>query len=176
MEADGALSIFERSKDLYDCQYTKYLGCGDSNAYTTVRNNNPYNTDIAELECTGHVQKGMGTALTNVLPESKAKKFVVNSSGIQLRNKTAANQSCGEKMYSDIGGDGRLTKKAILKIQGHYGAAVRDNSTIEDMESVIWVIYHHRSGNHTRCADWCASHNGDMEKHISTHFHHSSVM
>ena len=101
---------------------------------------------------------------------------MVNSSGIQLRNKTAANQSCGEKMYSDIGGDGRLTKKAILKIQGHYGAAVRDNSTIEDMESAMWAIYHHRSGNHTRCADWCASHNGDMEKQISTHFHHSSVM
>lgn len=106
----------------------------------------------------------MGTALMKAGTENKAKKFVVSTNGTHMPNKTVANQSRGEKIYTGIGGMNQLTKKAILTIQGHYGAAVRNNSTIEDMEAAIWAIYNHRAGNHTGCPDWCASHRGDMEK------------
>ena len=78
--------------------------------------------------------------------------------------KAKANPSRGEKCYSSIGGVNRLTEKAIMSIQGHYCAAIRENNTLESIKSAIWAIYHHRSGNHTSCPDWCAGTNGDLAK------------
>ncbi|GFT62227.1 uncharacterized protein TNCV_1701191 [Trichonephila clavipes] len=41
-EVDGALSIFQRSQSLYNVRYTKYLGDGDSKAFTSIIENNVY--------------------------------------------------------------------------------------------------------------------------------------
>ncbi|GFX82364.1 uncharacterized protein TNCV_2870451 [Trichonephila clavipes] len=39
MEVAGALSIFQRSQSLYNVRYTKYLGDGDSKAFTSIVEN-----------------------------------------------------------------------------------------------------------------------------------------
>ena len=163
MEADGAVACFKRSKAKYGVQYTKYLGDGDSKAFTTVNSMQIYDKPIIKEERTGHVQKQMGKALMNAVAEQKLEKFIVDANGQQVKKKVA-NPSRGVKCYSGIGGVNRLTKKAIMSIQGHYGAAIRENNTLESMESAIWAIYHHRSGNHTSCPDWCAATNGDLAK------------
>ncbi|GFW10994.1 uncharacterized protein TNCV_4459691 [Trichonephila clavipes] len=42
MEVAGALSIFQRSQSLYNVRYTKYLGEGDSKAFTSIVENKVY--------------------------------------------------------------------------------------------------------------------------------------
>ena len=54
--------------------------------------------------------------------------------------------------WQGIGGAKRLTKAAMLSIQGHYGNAIRSNpENAIKMSSDIWAIYLHRRGNHTVC-------------------------
>ena len=49
-----------------------------------------------------------------------------------------------------IGGACKLTQKAILHIQGHYGAAIRNNAgDVHAMKKAVWVIWKHRSGAHS---------------------------
>ena len=114
MEPTGMERIFKRSVKTRKLQYTGYLGDGDSKSYQTVANADPPmypdNTKIKKLECTGHVQKRMGKRLMDKVSELKGKKFTE-----------------GGKTFTGIGGAGRLTQKAIQRIQGHYGAAIRDN-------------------------------------------------
>lgn len=162
MEADGAVAIFSRSKDRNNVKYAEFLGDGDSKAYSTVKER--CNPDLVKLECTGHIQKRMGKALMNCVTDHKSQKFVVDGNRNWLKGKKVANRSRGEKLYTGIGGVGRLTTKAIKSIQGHYGAAIRGNSTLADMKEAIWNIYNHRDGNHNTCPSWCASHDNDMEK------------
>lgn len=157
MEGAGALVIFQRSESLHELKYTKYLGDGDSKAYKTVVDSRVYGeTVIDKLECTGHIQKRMGKGLMNIVKENKGKKFVVDREGNQLA-KSVANKSRAEKMYIGAGGVGRLSQKAIKSIQGHYGAAIRENQTIVEMKKAIWDIFNHRSGNHTACPAWCCA-------------------
>ncbi|GFV44160.1 hypothetical protein TNCV_1825271 [Trichonephila clavipes] len=40
MEVAGALYIFQRPQSLYNVRYTKYLGDGDSKAFTSIVDNN----------------------------------------------------------------------------------------------------------------------------------------
>ncbi|GFY16751.1 uncharacterized protein TNCV_2788731 [Trichonephila clavipes] len=65
MEVAGALSIFQRSQSLYNVRYTKYLGDGDSKAFTSIVENKVYGDycSVEKLECIGHVMKRMGTRL-----------------------------------------------------------------------------------------------------------------
>ncbi|GFV13543.1 uncharacterized protein TNCV_67461 [Trichonephila clavipes] len=65
MEVAGALSIFQRSQSLYNVRYTKYLGDGDSKAFTSIVENKVYgdHCSVEKLECIGHVMKRMGTRL-----------------------------------------------------------------------------------------------------------------
>ena len=44
-----------------------------------------------------------------------------------------------------LGGKGRLTEKAIDKIQSYYGMAIRRNlDCVEKMKQDIWAIYFHK--------------------------------
>ncbi|GFV71317.1 uncharacterized protein TNCV_1476221 [Trichonephila clavipes] len=63
MEVAGALSIFQLSQSLYNVRYTKYLGDGDSKAFTSIVENKVYgdHCSVEKLECIGHVMKRMGT-------------------------------------------------------------------------------------------------------------------
>ena len=64
------------------------------------------------------------------------------------------------KSVKGIGGACKLTQKAILRIQGHYGAAIRNNAgDVDAKKKAVWVIWKHRSGDHSDCSDydWCPS-------------------
>ncbi|GFS83159.1 uncharacterized protein TNCV_1287451 [Trichonephila clavipes] len=65
LEAAGALSIFQRSRSLYNVRYTKYLGDGDSKAFTSIVENDVYgdHCSLEKLKCIGHVMKRMKTCL-----------------------------------------------------------------------------------------------------------------
>lgn len=148
MEPAGTERIFRRSEELYQLQYSAFLGDGDSKAYSAVKNADPPVYDgvnIERLECCGHVQKRMGRHLTNKVNEMKNRTFRHNG-----------------KTSKGIGGKGKLTKKAILKIQGNYGAAIRNNvGDVAKMKKDIWAIWKHRNRDHTDCGDWCPSKTGN---------------
>jgi hypothetical protein len=157
MECDGILEIFSRSEIERGLVYTGYLGDGDSKSYTMVANANPpvYVRDdgsrvlIEKLECCGHIQKRMGNQLSSCVQSNKNKKFKTKEG----------------KIVTGIGGKGGLTKVAIRRIQGHFGAAIRNNKgNLEAMRGDILQILLHRRGEHEECGDWCPSKSGDLEK------------
>lgn len=61
MECAGAVKIFGRSVETHQLMYTSYIGDGDTKAYISVRDSQPYKKAIEKRECVGHVQKQMGT-------------------------------------------------------------------------------------------------------------------
>lgn len=148
MEPAGALKIFRRSQELHGLRYVNFLGDGDSKTYSCLKNSEPpvyEGVRIEKLECCGHVQKRMGRQLLNKVNELKNKTF--NKNG---------------KSVKGIGGKGGgLTKKAILKIQAHFGAAIRKNSgNLGQMKKDIWAIWQHRNKKHDNCGTWCPSKTG----------------
>ena len=59
------------------------------------------------------------------------------------------------KTVRGIGGQGKLTKKDMLKIQGNFGAAIRKNpGNLENMKRDIWAIYNLRRKDHTSHQLW----------------------
>lgn len=100
------------------------MGDGDTKAYQEVCNQKPYGNDveIRKVECIGHIQKRMGTRLRNL--KSKIKKLPDGT---------------------PLGGRGRLTDAAILKIQTYYGLSIRRHATksVNEMKQAIWAEYFH---------------------------------
>ena len=146
MEVVGCERIFNRSVAERKLRYVKYIGDGDSKAYSSVAEKNPYGKDIAieKLGCVGHVQKRVGARLRNLKKVTGNKKL--------LDGKT-------------LGGKGRLTLKEIDKLQVYYGLAVRRNvGNVAKMKQDISAILRHRlstdeNPNHSLCPDgvdtWC---------------------
>ncbi len=152
MEGEGVKRIFNRSLEQYDLTYTGYLGDGDSKSFKNLNDAEPPiypGKQIQKLECVGHIQKRMGRKLNNLVLECKKRTY----------------QDENGKKSKGIGGKNKLTKKEIYRIQGHYGAAIRKHVGNENgMRNAIWAIYHHRSGDHSLCGDWCPSKSGNLEK------------
>ena len=49
-----------------------------------------------------------------------------------------------------------MTAKAIKRIQGHYGGAIKGNvGNLQGMKDSIMAILHHRAGKHNMCGEWC---------------------
>ncbi|GFU67981.1 hypothetical protein TNCV_2823241 [Trichonephila clavipes] len=64
IEVSGAIEIFQRSESLHDLRYTKFLGDGDSRAYKTVNEMQPYgDKGMEKVEYAGYAKKRMGTQL-----------------------------------------------------------------------------------------------------------------
>lgn len=152
MEPAGMEQIFRRSAATRKLQYTGYLGDGDSKSFALVSGAQPqiYDTDIEKLECCGHVQKRMGKRLMDKVKQCKHKIYVHEG-----------------KKVTGIGGARKLSQKAIKRIQGHYGGAIRANTgSLEDMKKAVWAIWEHRGGQHTNCGKWCPlkSGHGDPDK------------
>ena len=78
MEAAGALALFERSEEKLGLKYTTFIGDGDSSAYTTVSNAQPYGplNPINKEECVSHITKRMGTGLRDIVEKHKGKYIV----------------------------------------------------------------------------------------------------
>jgi hypothetical protein len=70
------------------------------------------------------------------------------------------------KTVKGIGGRYGLTAGAMKSVQGHYGAAIRNNKdNLDQMKADIWAIFYHRSGDHSKCEEWCpAIKDGDFAK------------
>ncbi|GFU95102.1 uncharacterized protein TNCV_4138861 [Trichonephila clavipes] len=126
LEVAGALSIFQRSQSLYNVRYTKYLGDGDSKAFTSIVENKVYgdHCSVEKLECIDHVMKRMGTRLRRLKTKMRGQKL---SDGKPL---------CGRN---------RLTEAEIDRLQAYYGLAIRRNlSSVKDMQQAIWAIFLHK--------------------------------
>ena len=144
MESAGMVNIFRRSEATRKLSYTGYLGDGDSKSYQTVARATPpiyKNKNIIKLACCGHIQKRMGKKSIDKVIANKKNSFTDDRIGTK---------------FKVIGGAGRLTQKVILRIQGHYGAAIRENhETLTEMKKAIWRIWSHYADDHRDCKDWC---------------------
>ena len=80
--------------------YTKLYCDGDSKSYDRVKQvyKDKHTKEVERLQCMGHVQKRMGTALRKLKKDVKG-----------------------------LGGKGKLTKALIDKLQNYYGIAIRSN-------------------------------------------------
>ena len=66
--------MFQRSAQNYKLRYTEYSGERDSSSFDSVAKDEPYGPGVTinRLECVGHVQKRLGTALWKLKqPKSK---------------------------------------------------------------------------------------------------------
>ena len=72
MESKGAVILFKRSVETHGLRYKYFIG-DDSKAYNNVVKEAPYGPSfvIVKEECTGHIQKRMGTRLRNVVSQYK---------------------------------------------------------------------------------------------------------
>ena len=142
MEVECAKRIWNRSVEKYGLCYTTMFSDGDSKAYDTISKMEVYGKEkmIVKEECINHVSKRMGTALRNLVAESKAQK-------------------------KPIGGKGKLTKEMMTKIQNYYGRAIKDNpGETTMMKKRIFAILFHLSSTdaapkHVHCPpgekSWC---------------------
>ena len=127
MESAGAMQIFKRSVDMFNLQYTKYLGDGDSSSFSAVNQSHPYGPDvqIQKLECIGHIQKRVGGQLRELKLKLKGSKL---SDG------------------KGISGKGRLTDTVVNKLQNYFGIALRTNlDSIYIMKKCIYASLFHNS-------------------------------
>ena len=126
MESDGAKEIFLRSTKR-NLIYTLFVGDGDSSSFGLVKDAcfNEFGDfyTVTKEECSGHVQKRMGTRLREFKRINKGKKLNDGRS---------------------VSGRNRLTDKWIDDIQKYYGQAIRGNvGDKEGMRKAIWAIYNH---------------------------------
>ena len=140
MQPAGMVNIFRRSEATRKLSYIGYLGDGDSKSYHTVaRATPPIYNNIIKLACCGHIQKRMGKKGIDKVTVNKKNSFTHDRIGTK---------------FKVIGGAGRLTQKVILHIQGHYGAAIRENhETLAEMKKAIWRIWFHYADDHRYCKD-----------------------
>lgn len=165
MEVSGVKEIFNRSQTLYDARYVKYLGDGDSKAFKTVMSSKVYgDQDIEKLECIGHIQKRMGSRLTELKKKYSGKKLSDGKS---------------------LGGKNRLTDIIIMKIQKFYGLAIRRNvGSLQNMQQAVWAEYFHllsnnENPNHGLCPvgseSWCGFHRAQATGKTYDHTKHTHV-
>ena len=146
METAGAVRIFERSAATRGLEYKNMLGDGDSCTYNAIVERKPYGEECIpnKMECTGHVQKGVGSRLSKLKNKSK---------GVKLAD------------GKGLAGKGRLTDGKIDVLQNYYGLAIRENLTDVDKlaKAIEASLYHVASTNekpqHDLCPDgddsWC---------------------
>ncbi len=77
IESAGCQILWSRSVSKNWLRYCTFVGDGDSSAYKTVQNEQPYGPDVQIItnDCVGHIQKRMGTSLRNVVASYKGQKL-----------------------------------------------------------------------------------------------------
>jgi hypothetical protein len=143
MEPQGMLDIFRRSVATRKLRYVHFLGDGDSKTFKCISEAQPPiypGITIDKLECTGHVQKRAGNKLKAIITKCANKNFTADD-GTPKKG---------------LGGQRGITEWHVRRIQGHYGAAIRDNAgSLENMRRAVWAIYYHRRGDHSKCSEQC---------------------
>ena len=104
MEPKGALEIFQSSLS-YGLRSKWLTSDGDSKTHALLLRQQPYGKDylVEKMDCVGHVQKRMGTALRNLKLQYRGQKLADGKT---------------------IGGAGRLTDKTINSLQNYYGDGI----------------------------------------------------
>ena len=78
MEPEGALEMFERSMD-YKVRFKNLISDGDSKTHSLLLQEQPYGPEtdhqVEKMDCVGHVQKRMGTALRNLKQQYRGQKL-----------------------------------------------------------------------------------------------------
>jgi hypothetical protein len=115
MEPHGNLQLFQRSLQ-YNLRYTHLISDGDSKTVSSLQ---PYGQEhpIQKLDCVGHVQKRLGTALRNLKVTYRGRKL---DDGKTIR------------------GAGRLTDGLIKSLQNYYGEAIRQNRG--DLQAMVRAV------------------------------------
>ena len=126
METVGAVKIFSRSVTEKKLRYLTYIGDGDTKSFLEVQRSDPYpGYEVKKGECIGHVQKRVGSRLRGLKTKYQGKKL-----------------KDGKALF----GRGRLTEKAINKLQNYYGVAIRQNiDNIYGMKKSVAAVVHHCS-------------------------------
>ena len=99
MEPEGAERIFRRSVELHNLRYTEFYRDGDNKSYNRVKGVCGVDViEVEKMECIGHVQKRVGTALRKLKHDNPG-----------------------------LGGKGKPTHSKIDKLQNYYGIVIRSN-------------------------------------------------
>ena len=139
MEPKGTENIFSRSAEKHKILYTDLYCDGDSKSFDRIKQvyKNDHGKEVRRLQCVGHVQKRLGTALRKLKKEVKG-----------------------------LGGRGKLTENLINKLQNYYGIAIRSNvGNLAAMKTSINASFFHCIATkdtphfHVHCPDgadsWC---------------------
>ena len=107
MEPTGVLLMFSRSLS-FNIRYKHLICDGDAKTHSLLLEESPYGEEhtIEKVDCVGHVQKRMGTALHDLKKKYRGQKL--------SDNKTI--------------GAGRLTESVINSLQNYYGEAIRSHT------------------------------------------------
>ena len=107
MEPKGIVEMFKSSLN-YNLRYTSLICDGDAKTHALLLEEQPYGRShpVKKLDCIGHIQKRMGTALRKLKETHRGERL---SDG------------------KTIGGKGRLTDQLINTLQNYYGDAIRRN-------------------------------------------------
>ena len=148
MEPFGTLALFQRSVD-HNLRYKYLISDGDSKTFSLLCRGKVYGGEpddqVAKLDCVGHVQKRLGTALRSLKTQYKGQKL---SDG------------------KTIGGAGRLTDSMINSLQNYYGKAIRNNTgNLELMvRAVQATLLHSNSSDETPRHHLCPTGEGSWCK------------
>lgn len=161
MEPQGIVKLFSRSLD-YKLRYKHYISDGDSASFSALKKAKPYGggeeDEIIKLDCVGHVQKRLGTALRKLKTDYRSKKLSDGKS---------------------IGGKGRLTNELIDSLQNFYGLAIKSNkNNLDGMIKAVQASLLHKNSTdeqprHHLCPEgessWCG-----FQRHraLGLEFHH----
>ena len=162
MEADIVTDIFQRSAQKYNLRYTRFVGDGDTNTFKKVSASKPYGDEIEieKLECVGHVQKRLGTRMRNLKRTMKGKKLADGKT---------------------LEGKGRLSDKAIDKMQTQYGSAIRANkNNLVKMRENVWGVWFHKASTdekplHHFCTPKCPYKKAEAEGRLQDYKHKTNL-
>ncbi|GFR99089.1 hypothetical protein ElyMa_004519500 [Elysia marginata] len=122
MEVKAAEVLWSRSVERHKLLYTTMVSDGDSKAHTMLLELMPYSPDeeVQKEDCINHVGKRLGAALRNAVSDNSKREVTLGGRG-----------------------RGRLTAKAIRRLQIYYSRAIRAGKTPEEMRRNIMASVHH---------------------------------
>ena len=159
MEPRGISRMFSRSLD-FNVRYKYLISDGDAKTHALLLEEKPYGDghDVEKVDCVGHVQKRMGTALRELKKQYRGQKL---SDG------------------KTIGGAGRLTESVINSLQNYYGDAIRRHTGDLPgmMKAVQASLMHYNSTDehprHHLCPEgetsWCKWQKAKAKGSVYTH-------
>lgn len=115
--------------------YTVFIGDGESKAFNTVKDSNPYLATIEKEECVNHASKRLGTRLRKLKAET-----------VETKSTKSGKQNIKRNLPE---GQHKLTDGVIDILTKYYGMAIRSNKgkSVSEMRSTgnILASYFHCS-------------------------------